>query len=69
MENKLHFFEYVLFKLSEWYKSENEINTWQEFNCQNDLNKLKVIKISKNNFVNFVEGIFYLDINAINIFL
>jgi uncharacterized phage-associated protein len=38
-------FEYVVFKLIEWFKTQNQIATDAAFNQANDLTKLKVIKL------------------------
>jgi uncharacterized phage-associated protein len=45
IKNKIIAFEYVLFKLCNWYISENGITNYEQFNQRNDLNKLKVIKL------------------------
>lgn len=45
LSNKILAFEYVLFKLTEWFMKENNLSSYTEFNQSNDLNKLKVIKL------------------------
>ena len=50
-------FEYVLFKLTEWFKTTHKLGNNMDFNSSNDLSKLKIIKLhffisavnSKNN--------------------
>lgn len=42
---KLQAFEFVLFNLIDWYKEKNSIQSNEDFNSTNDLNKLKVIKL------------------------
>lgn len=45
LRNKILAFEYVLFKLTEWFMKENNLSSYTEFDQSNDLNKLKVIKL------------------------
>lgn len=44
-QEKLLAFEYVLYKLTNWYMKKNEISNYIDFNTNNNLNKLKVIKL------------------------
>ena len=43
---KIRAFEYVLFKLKEWYKEVNNISNDALFNRNNDLSILKVVKLN-----------------------
>lgn len=60
-KDKLLAFEYVLYKLTNWYMNKNNISNYNDFNSNNNLNKLKVIKLhffvtavnsQKNNLLN-----------------
>ncbi len=42
---KIQAFEYVLFKLTQWYINDNQLVDFSNFNNKNDLSKLKVIKL------------------------
>lgn len=44
-QDKLLAFEYVLFKLIEWYRIKNSLLNLEDFNSNNNFNKLKVIKL------------------------
>jgi hypothetical protein len=44
-QDKLLAFEYVLFKLVDWYRIKNSLSNFEDFNNNNNLNKLKVIKL------------------------
>jgi uncharacterized phage-associated protein len=65
--NKKEAFEYVLFRLTEWYKTINQINNNNSFNSSNDLSKLKIIKLhffvsavnsKKNNLLNLFDNFY-----------
>ncbi|CAI2766139.1 type II toxin-antitoxin system antitoxin SocA domain-containing protein [Flavobacterium collinsii] len=45
IKEKTQAFEFVVFKLINWYKLQNSIIDDTQFNLKNDLNKLKVIKL------------------------
>lgn len=42
---KIETFEYVLFELVNWFMNKKNISNYDDFNQNNDLNKLKVIKL------------------------
>lgn len=42
---KIQAFEFVVFKLVNWYKTQNSITDNETFTAINDLSKLKVIKL------------------------
>lgn len=44
-KEKLLAFEYVLYQLTNWYMTKNDISNYEDFNSNNNLNKLKVIKL------------------------
>lgn len=43
---KLEAFEFMLFKLIDWFKEKNHLSNNHAFNANNDLSKLKVIKLN-----------------------
>lgn len=45
LHEKLEAFEYMLFRLVEWYKENNSLVTDYDFSTDNDFSKLKVIKL------------------------
>lgn len=44
-QNKIEIFEYILFNFSLWYRDENSLTSDEDFNNNNDLSILKVIKL------------------------
>lgn len=60
-------FEYVIYKLIEWFKTENNIQSNETFNLSNDLTKLKIIKLhfftsaidsNKNSLLNLFDNFY-----------
>jgi uncharacterized phage-associated protein len=45
LQEKLEAFEYMVFRLAEWYKENNGLASDYEFSGDNDFSKLKVIKL------------------------
>ena len=44
-QKKIEAFEYLLFELVNWFMNKKNISNYEDFNKNNDLNKLKVIKL------------------------
>jgi uncharacterized phage-associated protein len=44
--SKLEAFEFMLFKLIDWFKEKNQLSNNDAFNTNNDFSKLKVIKLN-----------------------